>query len=174
MVVIRINGNIHPERAKIIVEGIHNQAHAGVIVVPHFCEVLHNDQDDDIKVVTADEVDTYLSANLSSIKQLLQRLRACVFTAIDPELALLAANTIEAQQASLAGNCERVEKLEAELAAAMEYINATKSCENCKHELPHDSQCPADCECCDGEPCAHICQHCTVNASKWEWRGTHG
>ena len=123
MVVIRINGNIHPERAEIILEGIHNQARAGVIVVPQCCEVLHNDQDDE-----------------------------------DPKIVY------EYEPA-------RVKELEAELAAAMEYINAYKCCETCKHEMTQDvaDECPVDCEHCSGGPCKGICKTC-YNGSKWEWR----
>lgn len=52
MVIIRINGSLRADRAKDVVEGIHNQARAGVIVVPNFCEVLHRDPaDEEIQVV---------------------------------------------------------------------------------------------------------------------------
>lgn len=67
----------------------------------------------------------------------------------------------------------RVAELERELAAAMAYISAVKDCCTCKHEMGVNSACPADCECCDGEPCAHLCRVC-IDGSKWEWRGTYG
>lgn len=52
MVVIRVNGNIHAEQAKIVVEGIHRQALTGVIVLPSFCELLNEvPADEEIQVV---------------------------------------------------------------------------------------------------------------------------
>lgn len=74
----------------------------------------------------------------ANINRIVKRLKACVFTVIDPELALLAANIIEAQQASLAGNCARVEKLEAELARAMECISAQKDRTTCPNNYKTD------------------------------------
>lgn len=120
MVVIRINGNIHPEQAKIILEGIHNQARAGVIVVPQCCEVLHNDQDDE-----------------------------------DPKIVY------EYEPA-------RVKELEAELAAAMEYINAARACVTCKQYEKMLSDCDNVCSECKKAAC--ICRDC-ADGSKWEWRG---
>jgi hypothetical protein len=69
----------------------------------------------------------------------------------------------------------RVVELEAELAAALEYIKGRKDCETCKHEMPPDllNACPADCEFCSGGHCKGICKTC-YNGSKWKWRGAHG
>ena len=72
MVIIRINGNIHPERAKIIVEGIHNQAPTGVIVVPNCCELLNEvPEDQEIKVIHQDarvaELEKELAAAMAYI-----------------------------------------------------------------------------------------------------------
>ena len=41
MVIIRINGRISPQQAEVVTEAIHMQAASGVIVVPHFCELLN-------------------------------------------------------------------------------------------------------------------------------------
>lgn len=66
MVVIRINGNIHPEQAKIIVEGIHAQAHAGVIVLPSICELLNEvPADEEIQVIHQDPRVAELEAELA-------------------------------------------------------------------------------------------------------------
>ena len=69
----------------------------------------------------------------------------------------------------------RVAELEQELARAMFYISAQKDCNTCKHEITpaNADRCPADCEWCNGEPCAHTCQTCH-NGSNWEWVGIHG
>ena len=113
MVVIRVNGNIKPEDGRAVHTYIHEQAKTGVIVLPHFCELLNEvPADEEIKVV--------IPVLETTPERLVHRLRACVHTVIDPELAMLAANTIELQQASLAGNCDRVEQLEADLEALKE------------------------------------------------------
>ena len=73
----------------------------------------------------------------------------------------------------------RVVELEAELAAALEYIKSRKDCETCQHEISAPAirtgviDCPADCEFCSGEACKGICKTC-CNGSKWKWRGAHG
>lgn len=56
MVIIRINTTIHPEDWVKIAEGIHEQAlHDGVIVLPHFCELLNEvPADEEIKVIQQD------------------------------------------------------------------------------------------------------------------------
>lgn len=55
MVIIRVNANVRPERAQIIVEGIHNQAPTGVIVLPSCCELLNEvPADEEIKVIHQD------------------------------------------------------------------------------------------------------------------------
>lgn len=41
MVIIRVNGRISPQQAEVVTEAIHMQAASGVIVVPHFCELLN-------------------------------------------------------------------------------------------------------------------------------------
>lgn len=52
MVIIRINAQLPPVQAQIVVEGIHTQAHTGVIVLPNFCELLNEvPADETIKVV---------------------------------------------------------------------------------------------------------------------------
>ena len=70
---------------------------------------------------------------------------------------------------------DRVAELEQELARAMFYISAQKDCNTCKHEMDgaNADRCPAACEWCNGEPCAHTCQTCD-NGSNWEWVGIHG
>jgi hypothetical protein len=120
VVIIRVNARMTAEQAQAIVEGIHNQAPAGVIVVPSFCELLYADQ-------------------------------------TDPEI-----------QVRHEGS--RVAELEAELAAAMEYITAEKACITCKHDNSRPA-CPADCDLCKHAGC--YCGDC-IHGSKWEWRGAHG
>lgn len=73
MVIIRINGNIHPRLAEIIAESIHNQARAGVIVVPACCEVLNEvPADEEIQIMHQDarvaELEEELAAALAWIK----------------------------------------------------------------------------------------------------------
>lgn len=52
MVIIRINAHLPAKEAQIAVEGIHAQAHTGVIVLPSFCELLNEvPADETIKVV---------------------------------------------------------------------------------------------------------------------------
>lgn len=41
MVIIRVNGRISPQQAEVVTEAIHMQAASGVIVLPHFCELLN-------------------------------------------------------------------------------------------------------------------------------------
>lgn len=63
---------------------------------------------------------------------------------------------------------ERVAELEAELAAAMEYITAEKNCDACKHIKNVPDTCPCECDKCRHEDC--FCRDC-IDSSKWEWRG---
>ncbi len=65
----------------------------------------------------------------------------------------------------------RVAELEAELAAAMEYISAAKDCETCKRYGEIPDTCPCECDKCRHEDC--ICRGCN-DGSKWEWRGAYG
>jgi hypothetical protein len=66
----------------------------------------------------------------------------------------------------------RVAELEKELAAAMQYIEAKKDCDTCRHESQVcENECIGDCFECHIEACT--CHDC-LNASKWEWRHGHG
>jgi len=52
MVIIRVNRGLNAKEAQIVAEGIHGQAATGVIVLPHFCELLNEvPADEEIKVV---------------------------------------------------------------------------------------------------------------------------
>ena len=67
---------------------------------------------------------------------------------------------------------DRVAELEAELARAMFYISAQKSCDTCRNLSQVAESCWADCgECCLSKSC--ICAGC-FDGSKWEWVGAHG
>lgn len=66
----------------------------------------------------------------------------------------------------------KVAELEAELARAMFYITAQKSCTTCKHGRTDMQFCAADCgECYVSESC--VCAEC-FNGSRWEWVGADG
>lgn len=55
MVVIRINARLNADNARAVIEGIHNQARTGIIVVPEYCELLSEvPADEEIKVITED------------------------------------------------------------------------------------------------------------------------
>lgn len=55
MVIIRVNGRISPQQAEVVTEAIHMQAAPGVIVVPHFCELLNEvPADEEIQVLHQD------------------------------------------------------------------------------------------------------------------------
>ena len=55
MVIIRVKSSLRPEQAKIVTEGIHTQAHTGVIVLPHFCELLNEvPADEEIQIIHQD------------------------------------------------------------------------------------------------------------------------
>lgn len=85
---------------------------------------------------------------------------------------VLAKDPDEAVEIVQQNNTDRVAELERQLAAAMEYITATKDCDTCKFagSIP---ECPIDCiDCpCDGNTCP--CKIC-FDGSKWEWRHGHG
>lgn len=66
----------------------------------------------------------------------------------------------------------RVVELEAELAAALEYIKAHKDCDTCKHCGIACSNDPMD-DCTDCRVSDCTCRFCYYG-SKWEWRGAHG
>ena len=67
---------------------------------------------------------------------------------------------------------KRVAELEAELARAMFYITAQKSCTTCRHGRTDMQFCAADCgECSVSESC--VCAEC-FNGSRWEWIGADG
>ena len=65
---------------------------------------------------------------------------------------------------------DRVAELEAELARAMYFLSAQKSCETCKHQARVPDTCPMDCAKC---PILCGCNLCT-DGSEWEWIGTNG
>lgn len=65
----------------------------------------------------------------------------------------------------------RVAELEAELAAAMKYINAQRACSTCKQYDNALTKCDNVCSECKKEDC--FCRTCH-NGSKWEWRAAHG
>lgn len=74
MVIIRINGRIHAEQAKIVLEGIHNQARTGVIVLPSFCELLNEvPADEEIKVLHQD-------ARVAELEKMLEEQRKVSYT----------------------------------------------------------------------------------------------
>lgn len=67
---------------------------------------------------------------------------------------------------------KRVAELEAELARAMFYISAQKSCTTCKHGRSDMQFCAVDCgKCCQASVCT--CADC-FNGSKWEWISADG
>lgn len=58
MVIIRINGNVPPVQAELVEKSIFRQASTGVIVLPHFCELLNEvPADENVKVVYKQEAD---------------------------------------------------------------------------------------------------------------------
>lgn len=59
MVIIRVNAHLATEQAKTITEAIHAQAKTGVIVLPHYCELLNEvPADETVKVVCEQEDDS--------------------------------------------------------------------------------------------------------------------
>lgn len=68
----------------------------------------------------------------------------------------------------------RVAELEAELAAAMNFVNDVKACETCKHHMAMPWRCKVaeyNCMDCDSDACK--CVDCD-SGSNWEWRHAHG
>lgn len=70
MVIIRIKSNIPEGSAQIIAQGIHRQAHTGVIVLPNCCELLNEVPEDQEILVTHQEATAdELQALLAKVKQ---------------------------------------------------------------------------------------------------------
>jgi hypothetical protein len=97
----------------------------------------------------------------------------------DPILASIlnrAISCIENQPKAAECIDTRVAELEAELAAALMCISDNKNCNTCKHQPNADSPIcrAAQWDCCDCENTACVCNTCTLDCDKWEWRGTDG
>lgn len=77
MVIIRVNGHIRPEQARIVTEGIHTQARTGVIVLPSFCELLNEvPAGEEIQVLYEDGRVAELEKELQQERQRAYDLRA--------------------------------------------------------------------------------------------------
>lgn len=87
MVIIRINARCSAENAQAIIEGIHAQASTGVIVVPHFCELLNEvPADEEIQVIHQDTRVAELEKELEREKKRASVLQArlCKCCTYDP------------------------------------------------------------------------------------------
>lgn len=74
MVIIRVNAHIRPEQARIVTEGIHNQARTGVIVLPSFCELLS-------EVPAGEEIQVlYEDGRVAELEKLLEEQRQVSYT----------------------------------------------------------------------------------------------
>lgn len=79
MVVIRINGSIKAEQARIITEAVHTQAKTGVIVLPGICELLNEvPADEEIQVFYQDERVAELEKELATAMAYISAEKACV------------------------------------------------------------------------------------------------
>jgi hypothetical protein len=83
VVIIRVNANLPAQAAQTIVEGIHTQAADGVIVLPHFCELLNEvPKDETIKVVqAANDCDTCAWKRCMHYKSTLPRINCPLWRA---------------------------------------------------------------------------------------------
>lgn len=94
MVVIRINGSIKAEQARIITEAVHTQAKTGVIVLPGICELLNEvPADEEIQVFYQDERVAELEAELARAMYYITAQKECV-TCKQYEKALSACDSI--------------------------------------------------------------------------------
>lgn len=76
MVIIRVNGRISPQQAEVVTEAIHMQAASGVIVLPHFCELLNEvPAGEEIQVLHQDTRVAELEQNLAQAEKKARGLR---------------------------------------------------------------------------------------------------